>query len=324
VRLQPFDFAKDGVSVQKSFQKALDLTEESGEWGIWPSLLRGSVSAQVTLQSQWFKKFVRKALDAGQVEMIVHLLQKEWSPISLAESEFRTNIMYAIRVAAEKSNWDIQITKESLKHANIVNRLARTKIHGDQQSGFSDPYMILVPLELNARLAKATKDLNGLGEVVSSQDEEGKNGGLETILAPPADYEREAEKYIKRVFSVLEAEKDLVSSSPGSRLNYIILIAKQSDSTRWGHSVAESPNFDSMWELARKVGYWSAVCMSLRSAQNLIPTVISIEQVQNYLGQIEPMIRIGVENLQKAKEQKLSPPPVALWEKYASEAQISA
>ena len=79
-----------------------------------------------------------------------------------------------------------------------------------------------------------------------------------------------------------------------------------------------------MWELARKVGYWSAVCMSLRSAQNSIPTVISIEKVQNYLGQIEPMIRIGVENLQKAKEQKLSPPPVALWEKYASEAQISA
>src|ERR1700760_1325952 len=111
VRLQPFNFAKDGVSVHKSFQKALDLTEQSGEWSIWPALLRGSMSAQVTLQPQWFKKFLRKALDAGQVEMIVNLAQKEWSPISLSDSEIRTNIMYAVRGEAEKSKWEKKNTK---------------------------------------------------------------------------------------------------------------------------------------------------------------------------------------------------------------------
>jgi hypothetical protein len=78
-----------------------------------------------------------------------------------------------------------------------------------------------------------------------------------------------------------------------------------------------------MWELVRRVGYWTAVCMSLRGAQNAIPSIISVEQAQACLSRIEPMIKIGVENLQKTQTPKFSAPPAVLWEKYVSEGQIS-
>jgi hypothetical protein len=196
------------------------LTEQTGEWSIWPALFGGSMSAHVNLQPQWLKKFLRKALDAGQVGMIVRLVQRDWSPISLADKEVRAHIMYTIRKTAEKSGWDISIMKECLGQAKILNRLARLKAHGGKELGFADPYMILVPLELHARLARATKDLGKSGDTITSQADETESQSLDSMPAPLVDYEKEAEIYAKRMFPILEAEEDLVGCFQHFKLSH--------------------------------------------------------------------------------------------------------
>jgi hypothetical protein len=62
--------------------------------------------------------------------------------------------------------------------------------------------------------------------------------------------------------------------------------------------------------------------MSLRNIQKTKPSLFSTDQWDEIFRKIEPMIILGIKNLQNGAE-KVYVPPVELWDKYSPEAQVS-
>jgi hypothetical protein len=50
-----------------------------------------------------------------------------------------------------------------------------------------------------------------------------------------------------------------------------------------------------------------------------MPSVMSKDQTEVLLGKLEPMIKRGIENMQKLKQENILVPEIKLWEKYRLE-----
>jgi hypothetical protein len=210
IRLVPFRPLQDSVNVHKKFQKALELSLESGEWQNWPQLLRGAHSARLNILSGWTEKFLKKALEADQLPLIMRIINHEWSPISLAKQDTRTSIMIAIREAAARSSWDYNVTLENLNRAEQLNRLSGLSVHGGQRHGFSDPYMTLVPFELSAKLATAKSSDQATKSTAPEAVRAASDGNVSEVPAPPRNYQDIVKTYAPRFFSSFNRDRSWV------------------------------------------------------------------------------------------------------------------
>jgi hypothetical protein len=162
-------------------------------------------------------KFLRRALEADQLPLIMRIIHQEWSPISMADQEIRMRIMYAIREVAEKSGWDDKVTLESLRRAEQLNRLAGLPVHGRFRHGFADTYMTVVPLELSAKVAEA-QSKSAASETASPESQlEAESESVRDTPAPSPNYQKEVESYAQKFISLVEQDTSLV---PFLRSNY--------------------------------------------------------------------------------------------------------
>jgi hypothetical protein len=191
-RLAPFIIKKDAPPRRATFEHALRLSEETGEWDFWIDIFRGVSSADLEIQKSFVKKFVWKALHCGQLDLVYKLVSKPWTPISLDDEYIRVTLIKSIRQAAFSE--DEKGLKSRLLQAEHLNELARRDIHGQHAAGFPDPLMTLVPLDICAKLI-TVENPNQTKEVEQDLNSE-------VVSAPVRDYVADVEAYAKKLKTV--------------------------------------------------------------------------------------------------------------------------
>jgi hypothetical protein len=184
-RLAPFILAKDAPPRRPTLERALRLSEETGEWDFWIDIFRGAHSADLKIQKSFIRKFVWSALNLGQLDLVYKLVSKSWTPISLDDASIRIALIRSIRQAAFSE--DEKNIKSRLLYAEHLNELARREVHGQHVAGFPDPLMTLVPLDICAKLL-----------TVEHRDET-KESDPETLSAPERDYVADAKAYAEKL-----------------------------------------------------------------------------------------------------------------------------
>lgn len=159
VRLQHIDLMKDMPSVRGSINEVLRLSIEHNEWYNWPKLLAGLHHAKVELDPEWEAKFVRKALKAGQLPMVLRCLQDvKNTGLTLRNEEVRRRVMQDIRSTAVLTEWDEEVTRKCLNRAQDFNiNMDREEHCGGHATTLDDPraepIFMAVPLELACMLS---------------------------------------------------------------------------------------------------------------------------------------------------------------------------
>jgi hypothetical protein len=159
IRLEYFNALENSPNRRRTFNEALELSVETQDWQNWPGLLAGIHSAKIKLDPAWQAKFVRKALEAGQLGLVLRCLQDvKNTGLSLRDREIRQLVMSNIRLVALQSGWEEETTRQCLRRAQDVNVMMEKVEHCggvpmSRTDPRAEPFMISVPLELASRLA---------------------------------------------------------------------------------------------------------------------------------------------------------------------------
>jgi hypothetical protein len=197
VRLRHVDVQRDRPSPTKTFREALSLTKTETDWNLWHDLFKAYHSAKISFSGTLTAKFVRKALEAQRLDLIIKLLSNADSTgLTLAQGEVRDLVFAAVRARAESSGWDPVVVKASVKQAEKLLLLMETKAHVDKTNGPVAPLLpISVATELSYRLHLAPQV-----EEVETVEAETKPAFV------PEGYLQKAESLARRMVSFSDFE----------------------------------------------------------------------------------------------------------------------
>jgi hypothetical protein len=217
------------------FLDAVKHTATNEDWRVWKDVFRGYDSAGVPIRQVVKAMWVRKALEGGQLELVLEMVKgAKWSGISLKDAELRDMVFKAVREKAEAEGWEREEVERMRKMATGLLVRMETKEHlveevaVDERSGadkiIKKPGRSLlavgVPLEMSYRLSKMpAPTLEAEPEAVEAAADETAEGEAETeqsAIEPPreVDYTRVSRDLALRMITFPDFIH-LVSSSSG-------------------------------------------------------------------------------------------------------------
>jgi hypothetical protein len=298
VRLQHIDLMKDMPSLRHSINEVLRLSVQHNEWYNWPKLLAGLHHAKVKLEPDWEAKFVRKALEAGQLPMVLRCLQDvKNTGLTLRNEEVRWRVMQDIRSTAVLTEWDEEVTRKCLYRAQDFNvNMDREEHCGGHATTLDDPraepIFMAVPLELACMLSIKYGD---------GKDED------ETVR-----------KYTARLLAALDQQQhDLVSSL--STLQILLLMIWQNPKEPRILSVSDAKlstlstkqTYLKTKQLVDNIGKWSPVVHSLQAAEIVTAAAglsSQLKAIQDACERVKHKVRIANDALSAFVEGKCATP----------------
>jgi hypothetical protein len=150
-RLAPHNFGAEGVSHHVTFKKATNLSSTTNDFSFWPRLLQGYDGAGIKLTEVERERFIRKACDTGNVNLILNLLDAVKHNNFTPPPRMVHKVAHAIRDQALFGD-QVQFAEESLTEADPA--ILKTATEAIQQGESSDDCLTTIP-GLSAVRAKA-------------------------------------------------------------------------------------------------------------------------------------------------------------------------
>jgi hypothetical protein len=150
-RLEPHNFGTEGVSHHDTFKKATNLSSTTNDFSFWPRLLQGYDGAGIKLTEVERERFIRKACDTGNVNLILNLLDAVKHNNFTPPPRMVHKVAHAIRDQALFGD-QVQLAEETLTETDPATLKTATK--AIQQGESSDDRLTTIP-GLGAVRAKA-------------------------------------------------------------------------------------------------------------------------------------------------------------------------
>ncbi|KAF2427513.1 hypothetical protein EJ08DRAFT_699500 [Tothia fuscella] len=170
IRLQHVILHKD-VPSSASFLQVLKLCKTPQDWHNIPPLLEGLNNVKAKDKTAYKVAMIDAAQQAGQLSVVMQCLQQvEVNGFTLKSRTVRTQVLKAIKKAAEDAQWAEEETAKSLKRLQQVVEMLENPAHAAPRAetlleSSLDDTVLSIPLEVAARRAKehlGGSDLDGL------------------------------------------------------------------------------------------------------------------------------------------------------------------
>ena len=172
------DRRTDIPSRKKLIRQALNLMEKSGgdrkAWSNLPLMLVGLTHMDVKLDEKTMEMIVRRAVNAGRVDIIIQCLeQSRFTGMTLKREEVLRNVIWGLHSQAQRHNWSASAVHKGLAEARQLSLMLEAEEHGTGKVLARDdprqrPEIIGVFLELAAVNAYKHQDKTDKGGVVAA------------------------------------------------------------------------------------------------------------------------------------------------------------
>lgn len=152
--------------------------EQSGRdrkaWSNLPSLLVGLAHTGVQLDESLMEMVVRKAINAGRIDVIIQCLeQSRFTGMTLKREEVLRNVVWGIHSQAQREDWSEAAVRKGLAEARQLSLMLESEEHGPGRALVRDdprqrPEIIGTFLELAAVNAYKYQDKQDKGGVVAA------------------------------------------------------------------------------------------------------------------------------------------------------------
>lgn len=144
----------------KLINQALQLMEQSGgdrkAWSNLPAMMVGLKHIGVELDERLMEKIVRKAVNAGRLDVVIQCLeQSRFTGMTLKREEILRNVVWGLHSQAQRDNWSESAVRKGLAEARQLALMLEAQEHGSGKILARDdprqrPEIIGVFLELAA------------------------------------------------------------------------------------------------------------------------------------------------------------------------------
>lgn len=173
VQLKHVDRRRDVPTRRPLVRKALSIMKTDEDWRQLPAMLEGLHKGQARPDVDFHEKIIRKAVQAGQLGVVVRCLNRSTlTGITLKNDNVLNSVLWGLHEYAQTDDWDEARIRKAIRYGNEIAQMLESQEHGSgrkiaENDPRTRPATIAVYLELSAVLAQKYQGANDVDGTVA-------------------------------------------------------------------------------------------------------------------------------------------------------------
>lgn len=160
VQLKHVDRRTEIPSRKPLINKAVAMMQTDQDWKQLPAMLEGLHKAEAKPDAAFHHKLIRKAVEAGQLGLVVKTLNRSSTTgITLKDENIFNTVLWGLHEYAQVGGWEEARVRKAIRYGQEIAQMLESKEHGTERKISPNdprtrPATIAVYLELAAVLAQ--------------------------------------------------------------------------------------------------------------------------------------------------------------------------